>query len=143
MMWITIIVLFYLVILGIADLRKRRIPVVLLGIGGVLLPGIGIYRGLQEELGCTEMVIGMLPGVFLVLVAWLTRKAGYADGVVLMQMGLCMGYREVLPLFCFSMLLLSVVSVILLFLRKVKKETKMPYLTFLAFTFLAWSIWGG
>lgn len=142
-MWITIIVLVYLVLLGIEDLKKRKVHVLLLGIGSVLFLGIGVGKYLLGELDWTELLLGMLPGLFLILLAWLTKKAGYADGVVLMQLGLYIGCREVLILCCCSMLFLSVISIILLFCRKVGRETQMPYLTFLAITFAVWKLSGG
>ncbi len=138
-----IIVFIYFMSLGIMDLLKRRVPFFLLFVGGALLPGIGCYRCVQEELGWMEVIVGIFPGLFMVLVAWLTKKAGYADGVVLIQVGVCLGYHKALLLYCFSMLLLSGVCIILLIFRKVKKETKMPYLSFLAMAYLVQILLGG
>lgn len=141
-MWIKVIVFVYLCILGILDSRERQIPVLLLGIGGVMLAGVGIYQCIYDELGWIEMMTGIIPGFFMILVARFTQKAGLGDGVVLIQLGICMGFHKVLLLLCFSMFLLSVVCIVLLITRKVRKETQMPYLTFLATTFLL-GIFGG
>lgn len=142
-MWITIIITIYLLVLGIADLKKRRVPIVLLVLGGILLTATGICGCVQGELRWTELAFGMLPGLLMLSVAFVSHNAGYADGIVLLQLGFGIGYSRLLFVFCLSMLLLSMVSLILLLLRKVEKKTKMPYLTFLAFVFWAGSIWGG
>lgn len=142
-MWIKIGIVLYLAVLGVVDGRHRQIPVWVLSGGGVLSVGIGMFKCIQEEMMWMEPVWGLLPGVFLLLIAWASKKAGYADGIVLMQLGWCMGWRNVLFLLCFSMLLLSGISVVLLLARKVEKETKMPYLTALSFTYLVWIILGG
>lgn len=135
-MWIAFITVIYLAILGIKDWIDRKIPICGLAVGAVLLPGMGIYRCVQGELMWWEMLVGVLPGALLLLVAWLSGKAGYADGIVMTELGLCLGYRESMLLFCFSLLLTAMISILLLFLRKVRKDTKMPYLAFLAIVFL-------
>lgn len=132
----------YLIMLGIKDLTDRRIPVCWLGIGGILSVGIGSYRCIQGGFLWWEMLVGALPGILLLLTAWLSKKAGYADGIVLTELGICLGCRVSTMAFCFSMLLTALLSMALLALGKVRRDTKMPYLTFLAIVFLALCIDG-
>lgn len=143
MMWIRIVILIYLSMLGFWDYRERKVPLWLLTIGGVAACSAGIYRCAQGELRWSELLLGMIPGVFLLLTARFSEKAGYADGLVLTELGVCLGYREVMLLFGFSLLLLSVCSIVLLLLRKVHRNTKMPYLSFLAVIFLVRQFGGG
>lgn len=131
-----IIALIYLTVLGIKDYVNRQIPILWLAVGAIILPGMGVYRLLQGELNGWEIFVGILPGVFFLLLARLSGKAGYADGIVMTEMGLFLGYREMILLICFSLLLISVTSMVLLSLGKVHKDTQMPYLTFLAIVFL-------
>lgn len=131
-----LVVLIYLTILGIQDYREGSVSVLWLAAGVGILTGLGIYRCVQGELLWTEMLLGIIPGAFLLAIAGLSGKAGYADGVVLIELGVCLGYREIMLLFGFSLLLLSAVSILLLFLRKVRKNTKLPYLPFLAIVFI-------
>lgn len=135
-MWIKALILIYLIILGIKDAKDRKIPLTWLMVGAIFLGGIGVRNCVLGEMNWWEMLLGVIPGVFLLAVAWLTGKAGYADGLVLMELGLCLGYRESLFLFGLGLSFLSIVSVMLLLLRKVKKDTRMPYLSFLAIVFL-------
>ena len=131
-----IVILFYLMILSIWDCKERRVPLSWLTVGTILLSGMGICKCLQRECQWTELLVGMLPGVMLTAVAWVTKKAGYADGIVLMQLGMFFGYRESMFLLCTGLILLSLVSVVLLCLRKVQRNTGMPYLPFLSAAFL-------
>lgn len=142
-MWIRIVILIYLSILGVWDYRQRKVPVWLLATGAAAALGAGIYRCVQGELGWMEPLFGVIPGVFLLLMARFSGKAGYADGLVLTELGICLGYREVTLLFGFSLLLLSVCSIVLLLLRRVHKNSKMPYLSFLAVIFLVRQFGGG
>lgn len=142
-MWIKIVILIYLTVLGVWDCQERKVPLGLLIIGGAAAFSAGIYRCTQGQLWWMESLFGVIPGVFLLLVARLSGKAGYADGLVLIELGVCMGFREAILLFGFSLLLLSVCSMVLLLLRKVHKNTKMPYLSFLAVIFLVRQFGGG
>ena len=135
--------IWYLLILGIMDFWKRKVPVMLLLVGAILFSVAAVYRCMQGEMLWQECVWGMVPGAVLLAVAGGTRKAGGADGVVLMQAGIYLGCRKVLPLFCFSLLLLSATCIVLLFLHKVNKNTRMPYLFFLAITYLIGTLGGG
>lgn len=130
------VILLFLGILSVRDCRERRVPVVWLIAGAVLLFGMGIGRCVQEELAWQEMILGSVPGILLLLIARLSGKAGYADGILLMELGACLGWRESIWLSCFSLLLLSVFSMILLCLRKAKKNTEIPYIPFLTIAFL-------
>ena len=154
-MWKTGILLVYLLILSIFDCRERKVPIALL-LGGVLglclliFVEMGCGTVLGEELGrlslrdaWREWLLGALPGVFLVLVAVLTRKAGVADGVVLMEIGICLGYRITLLLLCISLMLMSLLCVPLLLMRRVKRKTELPYLPFLTGALLLWNCFFG
>ena len=142
-MWITIGFFVYLVILGITDAVNRTVPVFWLLLGSVMAVAAGIYNYINGVLSGGELWLGMLPGMLLLLVAWLSRKAGIADGIVLVQLGVCFGCDKVLVLFGWSMFLLSLVSIVLLIAKRVKKESKMPYLTYLCITFILWLPGGG
>lgn len=135
-MGMMLVVLIYLIILGIQDYREGSVSVMWLAAGAGILAGLGINRCIQGELLWMEVLLGIIPGAFLLAIAGLSGKAGYADGVVLIELGVCLGYREIMLLFGFSLLLLSMVSVLLLFLRKVRRNTKLPYLPFLAIVFI-------
>ena len=126
----------YLLILSIYDIREKKVPVSLLaagGIGGLAVIGYGCIMG---ENHLWHQVLGILPGVFLVIVAWITKKAGYADGILLGILGIIEGYRVGCLVLCFSLLILSGASIILLFLHKVGRQTQIPYIPFLSGTYV-------
>lgn len=129
------IVSLYLGMLAVWDLRNGEVPVKWLVAGGLVLAGMGALRCMGGELQWTEVLLGMLPGTLMLIVAWQTKKAGYADGIVLLELGVCLGYRWCVVLLCLSMLLLALTAGILLILRKVQKNTQMPYLPFLFVAF--------
>ena len=134
-MWKVGIFLIYLLILSIFDIRERRISVLLLAAGSIFTGIVVTYELFAGYISWLQPVLGSLPGIFLLLVAWFSKKAGYADGVVLLWIGVLYGYREGLSILGVSLFLVSMTSVLLLILRKVKKQTRIPYIPFLAVGF--------
>ena len=96
MKFVTGVVLF---VLAVIDFKKKRIPVgPVLALGGVLL----VFR-LFEGVTVSKLVYGLVPGVVLLLVAWITKeKIGIGDGLLLLSLGFGYGIE--------SMMLLLVVS---------------------------------
>lgn len=129
------ILLFYLVILSIYDCREKQVPRVLLFIG-VVVTVISLLATVIDGQQLLYRILGLLPGQFLLLVAFATKKAGYADGIVLSVIGMILGYQKAVFLFCISLLLMSLVAVLLLFLHKVNGRTRLPYLPFLTVTYV-------
>lgn len=142
-MWMLGVIEIYLIVLGIKDYLDRQIPVRWLAAGAILTVTVGVFRLSRGEMQGWEMVAGALPGMLLLLLARLSRKAGYADGIVLTELGMGMGLRTSIPVFCFSILLTALISMALLMLRRVRRDTKMPYLTAVAIVSLALYLAGG
>ena len=103
----------------------------LLLLGGVVILGSGAYGCIRGENNGTELFLGMIPGVLLLLLAAATKKAGWADGVVLMLLGSMLGFRQCVMGTMVSLAIISVFSAVLLALRRVGKGTNIPYVPFL------------
>lgn len=140
-MWKCGITILYLAGLSIWDLRERKVPVWLLVLGGIWALGAGIASGTGGTV--LEWGIALVPGGVLLLLALATRKAGLADGIVAVQMGLLLGYRETMLVLTVSLLAMSAFSMILLAAHKVQKTTAIPYIPFLCAAYCACRIWGG
>lgn len=117
--------------LAVSDLRWKRVPVWLLAAGGIIVTVMSVNRFEQGIEGAAELVWGLMPGVLLLLMAVITNKAGIADGIVLLLLSLSLGYRECIVSFVLSFLIMSIMSLLLLVLHKVKGNSKLPYLPFL------------
>lgn len=131
-------VLSYLSLLSIFDVREKKVPVIFVAAGIVAVFIVRFYEGVVNDINNTnevrllaEMVLGMVPGIFLLVVAKLTGKAGYGDGAVLLILGILDGYLMCATLLCISLFLMSMFSISLMLLHKVCRNTKLPYLPFL------------
>ena len=144
-MKITIIVL-YLIILSIYDIRTQKIPVMWLAAGSVAAFGTIVWEisdvleisgnwqelwpTLWKELG-QELLIGWLPGLVLLGACIVTGRVGSADGWVLLIVGSMIGSGQMMAAFGCSMILIAVMAGVLLLLKKAGKNDRLPYLPFL------------
>lgn len=126
-MWITFCVTGWLLVSSAMDIRTRRLPVWMLVLGGIMAAA-AIWN---RQIRYFDILGGMAPGMFLLLTAFATKKAGYGDGIALSCLGAALGGERGLLLFGLSLFLMSVCSLILLGLRKVGRNTGIPYLPFL------------
>lgn len=130
-MWKFIFIILWLGVLAGMDVRRRHVPVWLLIFSGIFVTLVSAYEGRKGNLGIPELFWSVLPGLVLLAVAVLTKKAGWADGVVMLLLGIYTGFRTCIFSFAMSMFFISIVSLALLALRKVNKNTKLPFLPFL------------
>lgn len=135
------VLLVYLIILAICDWREKRIPLILpaYGLAAALLYRIYLLHcePAEWEWLLLSALLGIIPGILMLAVAGLTGKVGCGDGVVLLNIGLLTDYKSCILLLCFSMLFMSVFSIGMLSLKRVGKDTRLPYLPFLAVVYAA------
>lgn len=139
-MWKFILTALWLAVLAGMDIRRKHVHVWLLVLGGIYVTAVSVYGVWKGQIGGKELFWSLVPGIVLLAVAVLTKKAGWADGVVLLFLGILTGFRECIFSFILSMLFISMVSLVLLALKKVKKNTKLPYLLFLCVGYLVQTV---
>lgn len=124
-------VLFILTLMSYFDLREKAYPIWCMGLFGfycIVLCGGALVSG---EIRVEQMVLGLLPGGFLLLLAGCTRQIGMGDGLAVCCLGLLYGWRESL-IFLFVGLCLSVVyCLLILWKRRAKKDTRFAFMPFL------------
>lgn len=135
-MWKILFEGIWLSAMSISDFRSRRIPVWVIGTG-IPLAVISVVQNWNSgNLNGTELGLSLIPGALLLILS-ITQKAGYGDGFVVVLLGLMEGKRNHMRIFFLSFIFMSVCALVLLFLRKADKSTKMPYLPFLLAAWLA------
>lgn len=140
-MWRTAGILVYLSVLSVMDIKEKKVNVLFLTAGAFAICVIWLWGMCLTDADWREILLrgafGMVPGIFLLAIARLTGKAGYADGIVVTALGVEQGYLGGVVILCISLLYLSVCSVALLLCRRVKGNTRMPYLPFLTAAYLS------
>lgn len=130
----------WLLTASVMDIRSRRIPVWLLVLGGLGAGAAVIYSGAAVSAEWPGLLMGCVPGLFTLLTAAVTGKAGTADGFALIFLGLCLKGRMCLAVFMTSLFLIAVFAGIMLTLRRIGRNTELPYLPFL---FASWLLASG
>jgi len=126
---------------GIQDIRHRSIHNAVLIAGAVLVGMLLIVDGLCEE-GTANLILshgvpwrnvwGVLPGAGLLFLSRVTNGSiGAGDGWLLCICGAALGLKMNLSLLFYALILAGGASVVLLVLKKVRKDTKLPFVPFL------------
>ena len=127
------IVLGFLCLCAVFDLKKKEIPLVLVIIGIIGGVGFNVWLISRGMLSMEEMGISLLPGISFVLVGWGTKdKIGYGDGLVLFITGLFVGFYKCFLGVCIGLIFSAVFAVLLLIMHKAKKDSRIPFIPFLA-----------
>lgn len=131
----TIMILIYLFFLSIWDIRDKKVPLWMIGIGlsAAFLSMAAGAMPQDESAGIVfcERWKALLPGLGMLLIAIGSKKAGVADGLLLLFLGLLYDARRVVLGSCIGLWIMALFCAVLLGLRKVQKNTKMPYIPFL------------
>lgn len=132
----------WLLAASVFDIRRRRVPIWLLLLGGLAVIPAAIWRCGSRPEEYWEVLKGCIPGIVLLAMAGATRKAGVADGIALLYMGVLLE-KGCLLIFVISLLLISFYSGFLLVLRRAERNTELPYLPFLSAAWILERLLGG
>ena len=127
----TSILLIYLGILALWDHRQGLLPLRILAAGTVLFLGEALYMLAGGQRDLLEIVFAAVPGGLLLCLWGATEKVGPGDGVVLLQLALCLPTPALILAFGISMSAMGIFSGALLLLRRVKGNSRLPYIPFL------------
>lgn len=134
-----LLLLCYLLPCSWQDIKRKEISKRFLFGGGlaVLCYKMCFLKGTVKEL-----MVGILPGLGLLFLAWMTKEAiGYGDGVIVLTMGVLLGAKMAFGVLWLALLLAAVFSVICLLQKRCKKSSTYPFVPFLL---AAWTmIWVG
>lgn len=124
--------LVLLCICSVFDIRKKELPLMILITGFLAALGTNmwyIYKGLETVSGIAE---SSLPGMLFLLLSFCTReKVGYGDGLMLIILGLFLGFFRCFLILCIGLIFLSVLALILLIFRKAGRNSRLPLIPFL------------
>lgn len=134
-MWERMGYLFTAVLLAyhsVSDIRMQCIPVRSLGAGVVLSTCWTIGKVLLGEQPQAAVILGLIPGSAVLLLARVTREqVGCGDGWELVIMGSLLGWKDCLLGLGIALFGVFTVSVILLVFRRVRGNTRIPFVPFL------------
>lgn len=125
-------VLVYMGVLTLLDAKKRELPLKVLAVGTVLAVSAAACRLLKGENTWIELFLGAIPGMILLNLAWLTKSTGIGDGIVLLQLNLCMFAEKMVVAFGVSLLAIGAFALLILLVKRGgSRGLRLPYMPFL------------
>lgn len=126
-----------IIILGICcyfDLKSKSIPnVIFLVVALVTLADL-IMQAVTGDISdiIINKVTGMLPGILLLILSRVTKeKVGQGDGTLLIILGFLMSFHDTVIILCIGLFLQSLLASFLLIIKRVDKQTQIPFVPFL------------
>ena len=128
----------FLAVCALEDMRTRTVPVLWLAAGAASGIIMDVWLLVKEEIQLVAIPLSLLPGMFLLLTAWLTcQKVGYGDGLCFLVVGLLLGSGSTVLVLLFSLLFASIAGIFLLLARKSTWKATLPFLPFVVAGLLA------
>lgn len=121
---------------SIQDIREKKISLWKIKVYGILAAAISLWKlfSLNEDLGILicRLLAGLLPGIFLLILSKITREAiGYGDGLILLFIGLSLGFWECIGIFFTGLLGVFLAALLILLFFGRKKRLEIPFIPFL------------
>lgn len=129
----------YLFILAAIDVRIKKIPIWIVAVGAAAAFSI-IQPGKSGVLALAGAAVGV---VFLIVSKVTNEGLGYGDSLVILVMGIYLGFWELLGVLVVAFLLSSIFAVIYLIRKKLDRRAGFPFIPFLFLAYLIWMCMGG
>lgn len=137
-LWQWVVLLGVMIPMTIKDIKSRHVNVYL--ILGAILGVLAIRVSIMGDKDI-EILLDMIPGAIMLFVAMLSgQKIGYGDGLLLLFVGTVTGYPTTIVSLLISMILSAFLSGALLIMKKVDKETEIPFVPFMSLGIFAGGI---
>lgn len=131
----TIVITIFLIISTLIDLRKKEVNISLCI--SVALVGL-IYEIFISKTDILSIILGILPGIFLMLTSIVTNEeVGKGDAVILSTIGIFLGLKKTILVLIYALFSTIIIGGILLLIRKKNKKYKIPFVPFILFSYIA------
>lgn len=115
------------------DMQKKEIPVLPMLIGIIFAAIVWIWRILTGKAEFMEMISAVFPGLFLLIIGFFSKeKIGFGDGILLIMIGLMVGFPFCLGILCIGLLSSCLYALFLLVFRRAGRGDSFPFAPFLA-----------
>lgn len=131
---ISIIACIWLSLCSWQDIKKKRINIILIGSGFLILL---IGTMLQGELSIMNRFAGLSLGIILLVLNPITRgQIGVGDGLIVSTTGFCLGFSKNAVLLVYALFGSAVISMVLLVIYRVNRKKSIPFVPFLLIGYL-------
>lgn len=119
----------FVVVCSVFDIRRKEVPVLLVGVFGLLALIAAIIR--KSEL--YPLLYSFIPGAAMLALSLCTRESiGYGDGLIVLVLGVFLGLGQCWAVVLSGLILSAAAGLVLLIFHKVNGKTRIPFIPFLA-----------
>ena len=116
---------------SVQDIREKEISLWKLQIYGFLILGFFIQKNSLFSL-LEKGIFGLIPGLLFLFLAKASKEAvGYGDGIILLFIGISIGFWQCLGVLFTALLGIFLAAAMILILAGRKKNVRIPFLPFL------------
>lgn len=135
-----IVFALYLVILTVMDLKRRKLKLSVLLAGGIFIPaGVFCSSGVSPVYLAAGGAVG---AVFLGISKITEESFGYGDSILILIMGCCIGFWDILTLLMAAFMMAAVFSLVLLIRGRFRRKDSFPFVPFLTAAYIGGMAFG-
>ena len=121
---------------SVQDIREKEMSLWKLQIYGFLILGIFLSRFFIQKNSLFSLlekgIFGLIPGLLFLFLAKASKEAvGYGDGIILLFIGISIGFWQCLGVLFTALLGIFLAAAMILILAGRKKNVRIPFLPFL------------
>lgn len=125
------IILLFLAIGAIWDLKKKAVPVSYLCVFGFVAM-VGFILDVTNGKNLLDSVWGLIPGCIFVMLSVLTKEqVGLGDGMILLCVGCLQSIRDTICMISIALIIVTAATMFLLIIRRVGRKATLPFVPFL------------
>ncbi len=130
----------FLVVLAVVDVRKKRLPLLLLLSGGFFIIAQSFC---DRDISVISLAAGGMTGVLFLFVSRITKEAfGYGDSILILIMGTFLGFWDILYLLMGAFLMAAVFSAVMLIKTRFDRKASFPFVPFLTIAYIGGMLLG-
>lgn len=130
----------FLVVLAVADVRKKRLPLLLLLSGGFFIIAQSFC---DRDISVISLAAGGMTGVLFLFISMITKEAfGYGDSILILIMGTFLGFWDILYLLMGAFLMAAVFSAVMLIKTRFDRKASFPFVPFLTIAYIGGMLLG-
>lgn len=126
-------VTFFLLVESIVDIKRKSVMFCPLVIMAVIITIGNLYA---KNMHFIDMIYGVLPALVLFLAGKFTGFIGEGDILIIMLIGLLLGFTKTVIAISYAFTLAAIISGLMLVFKKIKIKQSIPMIPFLFLGFL-------
>lgn len=125
------IIILFLVVSMIFDIRKKQIPAIWIWAGIIVMSSYRLYLWWTGASSTWEVIISFIPGLILYLFARISNGMGDGDGLLIITTGCFFGWEEHLKVLFFSFFMAAFFSMGYVIFKRNFRNQRIPFVPFL------------